>query len=65
MRFRLLVLCLGLVAVPAVAGLTDASACSRHSSRGNQSAWAAADQPQAGARAPAGLGFSLGATFPL
>ena len=66
MRLRLLVLCLGLVAVPALVGLAaDARACSRHASRSGDVAWAAVDQPRSASRGSAGLRLSVGATFPL
>ena len=66
MRLRLLVLCLGLVAVPALAGLAaDARACSRHASRSSELAWTVVDQPRAEQRGSAGMRFSVGATLPL
>ena len=66
MRLRLLALCLGLVAVPALAGLAaDARACSRHAARSGELALVSIDQPRAAPRASAGLRHSVGATFPL
>lgn len=62
MRLRLLALCLGLVAVPALAGMTaDARACSRHASRNAELSWAAADR----SLASPGMRFSVGAAYPL
>ncbi|MFN3725876.1 MAG: hypothetical protein ACK4SZ_06185 [Allosphingosinicella sp.] len=66
MRFRLPVLCLGLVAVPVLAGLAaDARACSRHASRSGDLAWADVEQPRSDLGGSAGLRLSVGATFPL
>lgn len=66
MRLRLLVLCLGLVAVPAFAGLAaDARACSRHASRSGDLVWAVVEQPRAAQSGSAGMRVSVGATYPL
>ena len=66
MRLRLLVLCLGLVAVPALAGLAaDASACSRHVARSGELALVSIDRAQSSPRGSAGLRLSVGAAFPL
>jgi len=66
MRLRLPVLCLGLVAVPALAGLAaDARACSRHAERSGQLSLVSLDQPQAPPRASGGLRLSIGNAYPL
>ncbi|WP_166036957.1 hypothetical protein [Sphingosinicella sp. YJ22] len=66
MRLRLPALCLGLVAVPALAGLAaDARACSRHGERSGQLSLVSLDQSQAPPRASGSLRVTVGAAFPL
>lgn len=66
MRFRLLVLCLGLAAAPALAcAAADARACSRELARSGELALAGLDRPQAQPRASGSLRVTVGAAFPL